>query len=225
MINKIKYMLFVLLCAFFSNFYVNASCTGDEIGKLKQEAAKIEITYKHMGAIETQDFIDYNVFKVNVKNINKDFYIIYAGGTEKIIPDENGEAVAEIKNGTWYFRIYSNKCEIEVSTIEVFLPRFNMYSLDPLCDGIDGEDFALCGKYYEYDVSYDNFKERVTNYRNTHVIVDDDSSNVSEVSIIDIILKYVNDYKFYIITFLCALLIIIIFVVVIGKRRKRSILE
>lgn len=43
-----------------------------------------------------------------------------------------------------------------------------MYSLDPLCEGIDGRDFPLCGKYYEPRVSYADFEKRVKSYIATH---------------------------------------------------------
>ena len=42
---------FVILLMFVNVFYVNASCTDEEIDILKNKAKDIKITYKHMGII------------------------------------------------------------------------------------------------------------------------------------------------------------------------------
>ena len=48
--------------------------------------------------------------------------------------------------------MYSEKCDETLKDITVTLPRFNEYSLDPLCDGVDTEDFRYCNKYYDSEI-------------------------------------------------------------------------
>lgn len=227
--KNIKYIIFTLLISFISIFHVNASCTDEEITSLKELANDIKITYKHLGKIEDEEGIYYNIFEVNIKNIDDDFYILYLNDTEKLVATD-GKITKNFNNGTWKFNIYSNKCGIKITDIDVYIPRFNTYSLDPLCEGIDGNDFPLCGKYYEYDVSYDNFVDRVNYYRSIHDIdenINDEKKDEKNlISLVyDSILNFFINYKLYIIISIAILLIVIVLFIIIRKRKKRGILE
>ena len=209
--------------------HVNASCTNEEISALKELADDIKITYKHLGKVENDEGTYYNIFEVNVNNIPDDFYIKYLNDTLKLVPT-NSKITKKFNNGTWDFNIYSNKCEEKISEIEVFIPRFNTYSLDPLCEGVNGKDFPLCGKYYEYDVSYNNFVDRVKHYRTIHNISSNTNGNEDEERntfqiIYDYILSFLTKYKLYIIVSIILILITIIAIIVIKKRKKRGVLE
>ena len=150
--KNIKYIVFMIVFLFVNVFCVDASCTNEELNSLKELVNDIKVTYKHKGKVETDEGgVSYNVFDVKVKNIPNDMYISLMNGSV-ILKPVDGEIVESFNNGIWNFNIYSNNCKEKIDTIEVFIPRFNMYSLDPLCEGIDDNDFPLCGKYYEYDV-------------------------------------------------------------------------
>lgn len=224
--KKVKYILFLFLLFFFGVFYVQASCTDEEINNLKEEASKIKITYKHMGILEEEEQIRYNTFQVYVKNMNDDLYISLLAGSEKLVPTD-GTASIQLQNGKWDFTVFSEKCGVEIDNITVKLPRFNMYSLDPLCEGIDGDDFALCGKYYEYDVSYENFVQRVQHYRSIHnVMIDNnDSDDDLNTGIIDTFISFLNNYRLYIIISLFVILIVVMTIVIMNRRKKRWILK
>lgn len=226
--KNIKYILFAIIFLSLNIFNVKASCTEEELSNLKLEADKIKITYKHMGKVEYEEYTAYNIFEVTVKNLHNDLYINITELEENIkIYPINGEGKTKIYNGNWNFYVYSNKCNTKIDTIKVFIPRFNTYSLDPLCEGIDGEDFPLCGKYYEYDISYASFKDRVTHYRNTHNI--DNKNTIDNENNDKIILKellnYITKYRIYIIIPLTFLLIILIAIIIINKRKKRGVLK
>lgn len=228
--NIIKYIIFIFVLLFINIFYVNASCTDGEYESLKLLTKEIKITYKHKGIVENEDGIFYNMFDVNVKNIDNDMYISLNNGSTILNP-VNNVITSVFNNGTWNFDIYSKKCEQIIDTIKVHIPRFNIYSLDPLCEGIDGNDFALCGKYYEYDVDYDNFEARVKHYRLSHNIenkvnYDDNNENKDGFSmIINKLLDYIIVYRLYIIIALVILLVILIAISIIKRREKRGVLE
>lgn len=231
--KNVKYILFTILFIFMNVFYVNASCTNEEFQSLVDLAKDIKITYKHKGKFvinndgETQ--VDYYSFDVVVKNIYDDFYITYLDDTESLeIKDETAQVV--LSNGNWFFSIYSKKCNEKVYDINVFLPRFNIYSLNPLCEGIDGDDFALCGKYYEYDVDYDNFVARVNHYRVTHKINNDDNVDVEEENdsielIIDKLLNFILTNRLYILIILAVILVILLIISITKRIKKRGVLE
>ncbi len=225
--KKLIYMVITLFLVFSGTSYVMASCTNEEIKELKSLAKDIKITYKHRGKVIIDDVADYSQFDVTVKNLNEDFYVIIAGGLERLESD-NGSAQIILSNGNWDFEVNSKRCEVKIDEIKVFLPRFNVYSLDPLCDGIDGDDFALCGKYYEYSVNYESFKERVTNYRNMHSISNDgydvDDKNVFE-KFLDAFISFANKYKWYIAGGLGLLVIALILLIMGLRKRKLGVLE
>ena len=163
---------------------------------------------------------------IKVKNVNDDLYISLFNGT-LILRPVNGEIKEVFNNGTWNFEVYSNKCESKIDEIEVHIPRFNVYSLDSLCEGIDGDDFALCGKYYEYDVSYDSFKERVTYYRTIHSIgTDNDNDELKDNNnIFDILLNFFAKYKLYLIMILLIVIVMIVIITIVHRSKKRGVLE
>lgn len=226
--KKIKYILFTFLILSLSILSVNAECTKEEINVLKQEANKIKVTYKHLGAVETKIGTDYSKFKITVKNINNDFKV-YIPIYEVELEESNGTAEYELSTGNWTLEIYSEKCEESVRSISFRLPTFNKYSLDPLCEDIDGEKFQLCDKYLEYQVSYDTFKRKVEEYRSTHEIKKDDNKNAEEHSYMKVILnkllEFMIKYQIYILIVLGVLLLILIIIIVTKKKKKRGVLE
>lgn len=224
--TSIKYIVFTVLFLFINIFYVNASCTNEEILILKEKADKIKITYKHLGRIEEEEGVFYNRFEVNVKNIPNDFYILVLENTIKLEP-ENNKITEIFNNGTWDFNIYSNTCNELISTINVYIPRFNEHSLDPLCEGINSSEFPLCGKYYEYNVSYNEFVNRVKHYRTTHNVVSkNNNDNLNSFNIIiNNIINFIIQYKFYVICLLSILLCILVTIIIVKKKRNRGALE
>lgn len=226
--KNIKYILFTVLFLFINVFYVQASCTSEEIANLKDEARKIKITYKHLGKVEIDEEIFYNQFDITVRNLNDDFYVSLLAGSEKLF-SQDGVANIQLSSGKWLFKIYSIKCGMLVDEIDVFLPTFNIYSLDPLCDGVDGDEFPLCGKYYEYSINYEEFKNRVENYKKSlEVDASEDKNNfiiVGVSNLVNYVFNFVVKYKYYFLCGLFALLLIIILLIAIKRNKKRGVLE
>lgn len=226
--KNIKYIVFLLILFNFNVFYVNASCTNEEINGLKKITDNIKITYRYLGKIEEEEGVFDNQYEVVIKNVDDDLYISLYNDSEVLTPT-NGEIVSTFNNGTWNFDFFSKKCDIKIDTIEIFIPRFNEYSLDPLCEGIDGNDFPLCGKYYEYEVSYESFEERVKHYRATYNVnssVTDEKTDEDKFQIIlNDIYNFILKYRLYIVISLIVILIILISIIVIKKKRNRGVLE
>lgn len=225
--KKIYSMTIVLLTLIITPSFVNAKCTNEEISALKKETKAIKVEYEHKGETITEDGgIDYNKFNVDIINIPNEYYIIISDGLNyKLVPTD-GKITKELTNGKWIIEVYSNKCEDVIDTITVRLPKFNIYSLDPLCDGIDGDKFPLCGKYYEYEVGYDSFKERVEHYRKTYKIdTKKEEQQTNEKDFLTKTLNFINTYKLYIVSFLTIVLIILVIINIIKKRRNRGVLK
>lgn len=230
--NKIKYLIFSAIIFTLTFSYANAECTTEELSSLRQDADKVKVTYKHLGTEVNEDgiVID-NMFDITFKNLTDDMYLrIDKFDEEWTEKNENGLIIFQIATGKYKFSIYSKKCQERITDINVKIPRFNSYSLDPLCDGIDESDFPLCGKYYEYEISYDNFKTRVEDYRKKNKIDKNDNNDASKEkfsinTILSRILDFIDEYQLCLLISLIVILLILIIIIVIRRKKKRGVLE
>lgn len=221
-----RYLFFTVIMLFSFIVCVRADCTNEELFNLKKQAEDIKITYKHLGAVENNSMIVYDRFDVTFKNIPSDASLILSYAPfDYIVPDDGVVKLEMMVTGTYSVEVFSNKCESNIYEIDFTLPTFNEYSLDPLCEGIDGKDFPLCGKYYEYKIDYDDFVTRVKHYRSNYHITSDGNNNNSESSIFDLIIKFLSKYLIYVIVSFAMLILIIILVLIIRRRKKRGVLE
>ena len=223
-----KYLILAFLLALFTNIsLVKANCTNDEITKLKDEANKIKVTYEHLGEItdEAGD-VFYDRFNVEITNIANDF-TLEINDLGEYVPDKDGKIKLELTTGDNIINVYSSKCGIKIDKINVKLPTFNPYSLDPLCKGVDSSEFSLCKKYYKPSVTYTEFVKRVKSYRATNKIKDNNNGNndIDNTNIFTKIVSYVIKYKYYAIGIGSVLIVTPIVIVSVKKRRNRGVLK
>lgn len=226
--RKVVCLIFVIMISCLNFSYVQAACSEEEIDALKKEAREIKITYEHLGVLEENGTEVYDKFLVVASNINDDFYIHLSPFATEDFVTEGETLKINLTTGTWHYLVYSSKCATQISDIEVNLPRFNIYSLDSLCEGIDGDDFSLCGKYYKYEVAYETFVERVTAYRTLNNIDNIEDSNDEENFLSDIlnkVLDFISTYRIYILLSLGVILLIISIILITSKSRRRKVLK
>ena len=227
--KKIKYILFTFLILSLSILSAYAECTKEEINTLKQEANKIKVTYKHLGSYTNDEniVIDY-LFDLTFNNINADMYIKLNDEEWKEIQN-NKIIIKNIASGTYIFKINSLNCQETISNIKVKIPTFNSYSLDPLCEGIDSNDFPLCSKYLEYQPSYETFKSKVEEYKKGIEKKEENNTekenNISIIQILNKILDFITRYQLYLIIVLSLILIMLILIIIIKRRKKRGVLK
>ncbi len=229
--KKIKYILFTFLILSLSILSVNAECTKEEINTLKQEANKIKVTYKHLGSNVDDEgtVVDY-MFSLTFSNINDDMYIRIDDYNEEWKEVKNNKiTIDKIATGKYRFSVYSNSCQEKIGDINVKLPKFNSYSLDPLCDGINTDEFHLCSKYLEYQPSYETFVKKIEEYKKIKEIKPDDNINNTDDStftkILNQIINFITKYQIYIISALIVILIILVILIIGSKKKKRGVLE
>ena len=223
----IYYILTMLILSLFI-IDAKAECSDEEFNSLKDEISKITISYKHLGEVTKEDgSTSYDEFLVTAKNILENVYVhLYPMTSEKFQNTDNG-LIIKLTTGEWKYNMYSSKCERIVDTISLKLPKFNIYSLDPLCDGVDSEEFKLCGKYYEPDVSREDFERRVSEYRKNHInnVDEDKNEERKENVILQNIYNFIKQYYIYIIITVVSVLIISIIIYVVNKKKKKKILQ
>lgn len=230
--KKIKYILFTVLILILSTLSVNAECTKEELNTLKQEANKIKVTYKHLGSNVDDEgtVVDY-MFSLTFSNINDDMYIRIDDYNEewKEVKD-NKITIDKIATGKYRFSVYSNICQEKIGNINVKLPKFNSYSLDPLCDGINTDEFPLCSKYLEYQPSYETFVKKIEEYKKAKEKKPDDNNNNNTddstfTKILNQIINFITKYQIYIISALTIILIVLVILIISSKKKKRGVLE
>lgn len=227
--KKVSLIIFYVMIFVLATCSVNAQCTNEEIDNLKKEANKIKVTYKHLGAVEVEGGVnEYNHFSLTFKNLGNDMYIKDAYGNLIKSDTDFDSIVIESQTGTYKYYIYSGKCGISLKALDIKLPRFNIYSLDSLCDGIDVEKFELCGKYYEYDVPYEIFKKKIEEFKKN-------TSNVEKINnkeekknftyYINYFYNYIQDNLLYFSFGVGFILLFLIILLVIKNKKNRGVLK
>lgn len=226
--KKLIYFIFTIMIFTFTTFYVHANCTDEEISSLKKEAEKIKVTYKHLGAVEVEGgAIEYSHFNLTFTNLNN--YMYLKDDYNNVIKADNNSdtIILESQTGSYKYSIFSEKCDVPLKILNIVLPKFNIYSLDPLCEGIDGDDFALCGKYYNSNISYETFMKKITDYKKKNNINSD--NDLDEDKSIAYYLKSIYDYIFnnliYFVYGLAISLILIVLTIIIKKKKNRGVLK
>lgn len=169
------------------------------------------------------------MFDLTFSNISTDMYIRIDDYNEewKEVKD-NKIIINKIATGKYRFSIYSNSCQEKIGDISVKLPKFNSYSLDPLCEGINTDEFPLCSKYLEYQPSYETFVKKLEEYKKTKDIKPEDNNTKKGNSFTEILSKVISlitKYQLYIVVVLAVVLIILIIIIIVNKKKKRGVLE
>lgn len=223
--KKRIYRLIIIMVLFFSIPSIKANCTNEEIATLKKEANKIKIEYEHIEDVGITE----SIYNLEVKSITNKFYVILDDIDKKYSSENNDNLINinSVTSGKHVIKIYSSECGNLMNTISFRLSKINSYYYDPLCIGIDGEDFELCNKYYDYDVTYDDFKQRVERYRYINKIGDDDSNknNNDKDNIFNIIYNYIINNKMYFLIGMGVLVGLILLIILIRSKKNRSVLK
>ena len=164
---------------------------------------------------------------VTAKNIPDGVYVQLYPFTDDQFEESSEGLKLKLTTGTWHYYMYSEKCDKTLKDITVTLPKFNEYSLDPLCEGIDGEDFRYCNKYYDGEIPRETFERKVKEYRLANHLDDKktDNNDVKKKDYLKPIVDFLLEYYLYIIIGIGIIVLISLLVLIIKKKKKRTILE
>lgn len=226
--KKILFLMSLIISLFLFDINVYAECNSSDIAKIKNMLKKVIIAYKHIEPYTNEKGERvYDEFLVTAKNIPDDVYIHLYPMTDENFEESTEGLKIKLSTGNWTFDFYSSKCDSILNAVEVKLPRFNLYSLDPLCDGISEDEFKLCGKYYEYDVSREEFERRVLEYKRSHSSVEEveKDANINIDIVFNKVIDFIKKYYVYFIVILFGILIASILISYSYKKKKRRILQ
>lgn len=244
--KSVSYLLFLMICLV--PFSVKAECSDEELKSLKEDANKIKIEYQENYNPQKEDFevtdnydeegnaipdedadkevvLQKATIDVIVSNYSDKFYILdeetgYKFDNRKI---ENGMLI--LKNqpgGKRKYMLYSNSCGSLVKRFTITLPRYNIYSEDPLCEGITGEQLSVCGTWYNYSIDYNTFVKRIEQYKKDLNKIDENNKKKEKEKKVEEIKEFFEEYYLYMIFGILVIICIIAFVI---YRKKRSVLE
>lgn len=176
---------------------------------------------------------DYSYFRLYINNLGEHFFAKISGkGIGKTITitkddlNEDGSYTLDIdrnkkfKNYSYVIKIYGNDiCYNKLfRSFTITTPKYNQYYNNFLCEGI--EDYALCQQFYDYDVKYDDFVDRVTSYKANLKKDNNKDKNEDDPTFMDGIVDFLDNNKYYIIGVVAGIGVTILVVRIIIKKRR-----
>ena len=229
---KKKLLLLVLTFVFVPQ--VKADCDREALNNLSKMAENIEITSELDITLEDQytGKRDYSIddegkpiprgnMKIIISGMSEEFKIVDETYNRTFMYSDFTDGILIVKselNGQRRFKVYSSECNEVVRTINIKIPRYNIYSTDPLCEGISEDELAICGMWYEKEVDYATFEKMVNNYKEKKAQEEAENSQ----GIIEKVISFFSNYYLY---FIIGAVVIAIVALIIIIRRKRSVLE
>lgn len=178
-----------------------------------QEKAK-NITYSY-------DYNDSNnTFNATITNIAEGFYLLDLDSYQRHGYSGSELTLNNLQPGRRYkFGIYSSNIDClnkNLYTLYVTLPYYNPYYKDSLCSGI--ENYKYCKKFINKSVTYEEFAQNVTDYRNKLINGDDEEDKKDAIS--SLLSEIFNFYlKYY---YIFSLVIIIGGGIIIWRHNKKQ---
>lgn len=220
--KKHKFLLSILSLSLFIPSTTYADCTKEEIDNFKEIEDEYKITYEF-----DKDTKTYTINFVNPNPGNYGYKLIYVKN-EKTKLEYNLTTIIEknysktnFSSGNYIFEIYGNTdtCNEKLKSKTLVLPKYNKYSEDPLCEGI--EEFVLCQPTYDKDIDYESFVSRVNSYKNkmSNTKKEEEPTVVKEENKI---LKYVKDNLIQIIIIIVFIIMVIITIILTAKSIRKS---
>ena len=211
-----KYIPLTLILFLSSILPAYAECTQDEINAFKKVEDEYVVTYD---------------FNKDTKDYSLTFSISQTGGFAYVfdpkINTDNFQTATDtsftytgIQPGEYKIEIVSaNKdCNETLKEINLKLDKYNPYSEDELCNGI--EEFVLCQPTYGKDIDYDTFVSRTKTYINTKKKSPIEEPNIETPQ--NKIIKYLQENWIEIVGGISITSIILVMIIVTAKKARKS---
>lgn len=215
---KNKKLLSIISLSLLIPTIIYADCTKEEIDNFKKIEDEYKVTYEFD--------IDTKLYTLTFYSPQPDLYD-FVGEDETVfsnceILDDNTAKCSNIKPNTYNFEIVgvSTTCNGTFKKIKTSLPKYNTYSEDPLCEGI--EEFVLCQPTYDKNIDYETFVSRVNSYKKNHQSKPIDNNTKEEVKEENRIIQYIHDNSFQIIIIVIFIIMVIITIILTAKSIKKS---
>lgn len=211
-------LLFIALLSLFIPSTIYADCTKEEINNFKKIEDDYKITYEFNK--------DTKLYTLTFYSPEPDIYDYTSPDSNTFLNCEvinnNTVKCSNIQSDEYNFEIIgmTDSCDITLKKIKITLPKYNTYSEDPLCEGI--EEFVLCQPTYDKDIDYETFVSRVNSYKKNHPVKEDIDEKKEEPKEQNKIIKYIQDNLFQIIIMIVFITLVIMTIILTAKSIKKS---
>lgn len=211
---KKRYIILAIILLIFSTTKTYASCTQEELNEFKKIENEYKVTYEF-----NSDTKDYNI-TFYTPLINKFDYEIFTDinlNCKKINETEVKCYNVPINEYELAIVGMSNSCNDILKELTLKLPEYNIYSEDPLCEGI--EEFYLCQPTYEKKVDRETFESRINAYKNTNQKQETEENEPPKENKIS---EYIKENLIQIIITIIFIILVIITIILTAKSIKES---
>ena len=217
--KRLIYILIISICLF-PNLIKAEECTNKDRTRLQKQADNV--TY----ILEEYEEDGQTYFKATFSGVSKEIRIFNNGtllSYYNLSDDFVNEIVVKrmIPGKKYIYDIYgSNNCFFtSLRKVTVNIPKINKFYNDEVCKGIS--DYLLCQKFNDLNLEYDEFLNKVNNYKARKNIKKDNEtiSNEKNENNFDF-LKLYN--KLYWPTFIGLICILILLIILWKKENKKN---
>ncbi len=204
LMKKIGLFISFLLCYMCFMDSVYASCTNEDIARVKELAKNITPNYEFVG---NKDFDEVTqVYDLSFDFVGLDGEIYLTEVNHKIADFYNSSEGVSVDAGKYKFDVYYLGCEgIKLRTMDIELKEFNHYSSRSECEGLK-DTVDICGEWYQGNITdeyFDSFMKK----------------NNPKKFKFDI--NFIVEYKWYVISGFGVIAILGIVIMIRGIKRNR----
>jgi len=200
---------------------IYADCTQEEFDEFTRLENEYQVIYEF-----NKDTKDYNLVFTNPKPEMFDYIMYIKDDFNCNDIDKNITACYNVPINEYQIEIVgqTNTCNDVVKTFTLNLPRYNIFSEDPLCQGI--EEFVLCQSTYDKQIDYETFVSRVNIYKKTKQkeiekeenkeLNEEDNKNINKIE------SYIKEKPIEVIIIAIFIILVVISIIVITRSIKKS---
>ena len=165
-------------------------CDNADVIRLQKLAKNITTSYDY---VENNSSVQ---FSITFENVSNELYLKNSSSGEEFYGDGEFTLNNYSAGENYKFEVRSTNalCNTKaLSYIYVNLPPYNPYYNDPICNGVS---YKYCNKWQKNTLSYDEFVQDVTNYKNSLITIYETSQQIK--GLFDYIVEFYANYYFII---------------------------
>lgn len=218
---KLKYILTTIILFLFMIPNAKAAyCDENDMKRINEIVEKITIKAQYA---KEENGKDNGYYDLVISGLIENLYIKEEMTNQNFTFSNENNGIITLKNlesGKYRFKVYYEICADElIKTINYKLPKYNLYALDPLCEGISKEKLKVCDRAYQEEITRDEFIKEINKYKST---LGNEQQTEDKEDVLSKIIRFMLDYYIYIIA---SIILIVVITIVIIINKKRGALE
>jgi len=223
---KLLIISFVFMCI--PLVKVNADCDVTEQNRLASLAANVKISYEYEEEyIDEVGVLSAGVFRINISGLTEELYVVEESLNFRFSYENNVDGIVTIDGfpgGDKQLSIYgkSSTCNNLIKRVTLAIPRFNYYALDERCANVDSSEFALCDRWYQYNITEETFNARYNEYMKSLNKKEEpkEEEPQKEETWMDKTINFIKDNIVFVIAGIILVISLIVYLIIRKKRNE-----